>query len=261
MNKIQLFLLVAFTFTLFCCDDATHDGVNFTTPLNIGNYWTYDISGSAGNFRDSLYVSNDTVISSYTYKKFKTQNNTAFGFYASALRNNAVRTKKGMLLLTGDLSLNSGASLPIAIDLSLTDFVIFNKNATNNQALNKTAKTGTITDTFSGVPLTINYSLQSYGGENLATFTAPDGTIYTNIKTTKIKLNATISTVVSGISIPVLASQDVLVSTQYLADGIGVVYTNTVTSYALNALAASQLNVPASNSQTQEEILDTYLAN
>ena len=81
------------------------------------------------------------------------------------------------------------------------------------------------------------------------------------MKTTKIKLNVEITTTISGFPITALASQDVLVSTQYLADGIGVVYTNTVTSYNLNSLVATQLGVPSTNSQTQEEFLDTYLVN
>lgn len=262
MKKTAL-LTTLLTSILFisCSSDESRTGSNFETPLTIGNYWTYDVEGQAGITRDSLYISNDTVIGSNTYKKFKTENDIATGFYSSALRNNGVRVSDDKLKLSGDLSLASGQTLPIAVDLTLSDFVIFNKNASNNQALNSSPKTGTIQQTVSGYPLNINYSLQSYGGETLASFTSPNGDVYTDVKTTKIKLNVEITTTISGFPITALASQDVLVSTQYLADGIGVVYTNTVTSYNLNSLVATQLGVPSTNSQTQEEFLDTYLVN
>lgn len=261
--KKSAFLVTLLTsiFFISCSSDDSGTGSNFETPLTIGNYWTYDVEGQAGITRDSLYISNDTVIGSNTYKKFKTENNIATGFYSSALRNNGVRESNGKLKLSGDLSLASGQTLPIAVDLTLSDFVIFNKNASNNQALNSSPKTGTIQQTVSGYPLNINYSLQSYGGETLTSFTSPNGDVYTDVKTTKIKLNVEITTTISGFPITALAAQDVLVSTQYLADGIGVVYTNTVTSYSLNSLVATQLGIPATSSQTQEEFLDTYLVN
>ena len=91
--------------------------------------------------------------------------------------------------MSGDLSLNAAAALPLNFDLKLYDFVIFNKNATYEQALNTIAKTGTINETVGEFPLTIVYSLQSYGGATLPSFTTLEGTIYTNVKTTKIKLN------------------------------------------------------------------------
>jgi len=264
MKKIRFLFVFSVLMLLSSCssdDSSSGSSNNFSTPITIGNYWTYDVEGQAGITRDSLYISNDTIIGSNTYKKFKTENNIATGFYSSALRNNGVRLSNGKLLLSGDLSLAGGQTLPIAVDLTLSDFTIFDKDATNNQALNSSPKSGTINETYNGYPLTINYSLQSYGGETLATFTSPDGTVYTNVKSTKIKLNVSVTTLLSGIQIPVLANQEVLVSTQYLADGIGVVYTNTVTSYNLNSTAAGFLGVPASNTQTQEEFLDTYLVN
>lgn len=262
MKKIAFFtILFTASFFVSCSNEDSGSGSNFETPLTIGNYWTYDVVGQAGTTRDSLYISNDTIIGSNTYKKFKTRNNGGTGFYSSSLRNNGVRESSGKLLLSGDLSLASGQTLPINVDLTLSDFIIFNKNATANQSLNSSPKTGTIQQTVSGYPLNINYSLQSYGGETLATFTSPDGTVYNDVKSTKIKLNVEVTTTISGFPITALAAQDVLVSTQYLADGIGVVYTNTITSYTLNALVATQLGVPASNTQTQEEFLDTYLVN
>jgi len=211
-----------------------------------------------------LFIDSETTVNSNTYNVFKTRDNIATGFYSSAFQNNKVRESNGKLLLTGDLAISAGVILPIDLDLTLNDFIIFNKNASNNQVLNSFPKTGTINETVNGYPLSINYSLQSYGGETLSSFTT-NGITYTNVKSTKIKLNISITTVITVLGSPqtitALAAQDVLVSTQYLADGIGVVYTNTVTSYNLNSFIAGELGIPATYTQTQEEFLDTYLIN
>lgn len=261
MKKISYLFLFCAASVLFACSDSDKtlsSSASFETPLKTGNYWTYDVKIEGETSRDSLYIANDTIIASRTYNKFKVKNDLASGFYSSALRNNGVRLENGFLMLSGNLSL-SAATLPL--DFNLTDFIIFNKDASNNQSLNPSPITGTINQTIGEFPLTINYSLQSYGGENFTTYTSPDGSAYTNVKSTIIKLNVSITTFFAGIPIPitVLAAQDVLISTQYLADGIGVVHTNTVTVYNLNPLAATQLEIPETYAQTQEEFLDTYL--
>jgi hypothetical protein len=267
MKKLHFFVGLLFISVMFSCsndDSSSENSSNFSTPLTVGSYWTYDVEGQAGSNRDSLYIDSETTINSNAYKVFKTRDDLAIGFYSSSLRNNAVRELNGKLLLTGDLAITAGETLPISLDLTLNDFIIFDKNASNNQALNTSPKTGTINETINEYPLTINYSLQSFGGETLSSYTT-NGVTYTNVKSTKIKLNVSITTVITILGSPqtitALAAQDVLVSTQYLADGIGVVYTNTVTSYNLNSYIANELGIPPTDTQTQEEFLDTYVIN
>lgn len=263
-SVLLAFLCVSSLFISCSNDDENgNGGNNFTVPLTDGNYWTYDVD-SQGNFtRDSLYIFGDVVLNTKTYKKFQTKDDVATGFYSSSLRNNGVRKSDSKLLLSGNLSLASGQNLPINLDLTLNDFVIFNNNASINQALNSSPVTGTIQETYQGYPITINYSLQSYGGESLETFTSPNNDIYNNVKSTKIKLNVNVTTVqtIGSITIPItiLAPQDLVISTLYTADGIGVVYVNTDTSYNINSTIADQFGIPATGSQNQKEYLDTYM--
>ena len=268
MNKSYLLTFILFVNIFFSCSNDNENSNNsniFSTPLTTGSYWTYDIEDQSGINRDSLFVDSETTINNNTYKVFKAKNDAATGFYSNSLKNNNVRENNGKLLLTGDLALTAGQNLPFTIDLSLNDFIIFDKNATNNQTLNSSPKTGVISETVNGFPLTISYSLQSYGGETLSTFTSPNGMVYSNVKSTKIKLNLTITTIITVLGSPqtftALAPQDVLVSTQYLSDGIGVVYTNTVTSYTVSNFVANELQIPESDTQTQEEFLDNYNIN
>ena len=268
MKKI---LLIALSFTLFSCsnDDTeeTTAAVVETTvftdalPLNNGNYWTYDVEGTTIT-RDSLYIFGDETVGAFNYKKFKNKNDISTGFYTTSLNNNNLRKDTGKLLLTGSLSI-PGQTLPIGLDLNVVDFIIFKESAPNGELLNE--KIGSFQQTVNNIPLTIEYKLKSFGGENFTSFTSPNTDIYPDVKTTKIVVNLKVTTVqtIAGIPITltVLQPQDVITSTQYFSKNIGVVYTKTLTTYNLDATIASQLGIPATNSQTQEEFLDTYLVN
>ena len=245
----------------------TNNTNNITTftdalPLNTGNYWTYDVVG-ATNTRDSLYIFGDETVGAHTYKKFKNRNNIATGFYCSSLNNNNVRKDAGKLLLTGNLSLLQAMTLPTGVDLSVTDFIIFKENATNGEILSE--KTGTFQQTISSLPITIEYRLRSIGGENFSSYTSPNNDVYPNVKSTKIvvSLKITSTQTIAGfpITINILPQQDVVVSTQYLSKNIGIVYTKTNTNFTLNATIAAQIGLPVTNSQVQEEFLDTYSVN
>lgn len=257
MKKISL-LSIIYIALVSCSsdyDDNLNNQTNFELPITIGNYWVYDVDNSGTITKDSLFISKDTIIGPTTYKKFETENNLATGFYSSSLKNNGVRKSENKLLLTGDLSLGNG-QLPINFDLNLVDFIIFKANATNNTTLS--TKTGVINETINSYPVTINYTLKSIAGEDIAQFTSPNTDIYSNVKVTKVILNVTISTVFNGINIPIITNQDVLTSLQYIADGIGVVHTNTTISYSISQLIADQIGVPANSTQVQNEYLTNY---
>lgn len=268
MKKLIFLTFLSVSSLFLSCsndDENGNSGPNFAIPLNNNNYWTYDVHSEGTISRDSLYIFGDIVFNTKTYKKFQTRDDVATGFYSSSLRNNGVRRVDSKLLLSGDLSLASGQNLPINFDLSLDDFVIFNSNASNNQALNSTPVSGTIEETYNGYPLTIDYSLQSYGGESFTSFTSPNGDVYNNVKSTKIKLNVSVNSeqTFGGFTIPivVLAPQDLIISTIYTAEGIGVVYVNTDTSYSINSMIADDFGIPATGLQNQKEYLDTYEVN
>jgi hypothetical protein len=267
MKKI---LLIFLSILLFSCSSNVDDSPtsNVTTeftdalPMNDGNYWTYDVVGTTTT-NDYLYILGDEIIGTHTYKKFKTQNNTPTGFYTSTLNNNDLRKDNGKLLLTGNLNLAQGQTLPIGLDLNVVDFIIFKEYATPGELLNE--KTGSFEQTVNNIPLMVEYKLKAIGGENIGTFTSPNTDVYSNVLSTKIVVNVKVTTsqIIAGlpITIIILQPQDVITSTQYLSKNIGVVYTNTLTTYSLDASIATQLGIPPTNTQTQEEFLDTFLVN
>lgn len=260
--KFKLLIAIAFLTVLASCTSDTsinNDPETNYLPLAIGDYWTYNVTTNTQTQRDSLYISNDTTINAKIYKKFKTKN-LPVGFFSNSLNKNGVRKNGSSLLLTGNLALDFGVGVPI--NLNVSDFVIFSETATNNQQLSSI--TGTINQTVQNYPLVIDYTLKSIAMETLPTYTS-NSHVYSDVKRVKTILNAKITTTVSvpGFPIPITATildpQDVVISNQYYAKNIGMVYTNTVINYHLNALPGGiTLPIPSNGSQTQDEFLHVY---
>lgn len=258
MKKIALLLIGLGFFAASCSGDDSGgennngNATNFL-PLTSGNYWVYDVQGSLQDGRDSLYVANDTVIGSNTYKKLKTRF-LASGFFSGALGNNGVRVSGDELLVSGSATIPFSEEFPVSIAIS--DFTIFKEGAANNTQLDNVS--GTINQTYEGIPLNLDYALTTIAKENLATYSVNNQT-YTNVKRVETKLSLEISATITGIPFPItlMNDQDVLVSSQYYAEGIGVVHVDTAFQYQLEQLPI-ELPIPQSGSESQEEILVDY---
>lgn len=260
MKNLYLVGLLAVFFIACSNDDATDTTPvepEFSIPLNNGNWWTYNVLNNGTTLRDSLYIFGDMTVNSMTYKKFKTRNDVAVGFYTSTLKNNGIRKDNNLLRYTGNIDISQILGIPTAIPVD--NFIIFKSNATVDEVLN--TKTSTIQQNVNNTPITIDYTLTTLGGQSFATFNSPNSTSHSNVKSTKIKLNLKITTVqvVGGIpvTITILQPQDVLLSTIYIAANKGVVYVNTDTTYTLAQEIATMMGIPATNSDNIKEFLHT----
>lgn len=266
MKKTFYLLLALGTLAISCSDDNNSSDSNSSSaylPIATGNYWVYNTQSSQLTGRDSLYTANDTVIGSTTYKKFKT-GAMPTGFFSGALSGNGVKVNGSKLMLSGGTSLAFAADLPLVINV--TDFVFFDANASTGSTLGTT--TGTITQpTTDGYDLSINYTLTSTAQNSLPSYTAPDGTTYTNVKVVQLQLNLGVNAVVTtgGFTVPivVMTPQNVLTSTQYYAENIGAVYVSTDINYQLQDFSSLgvTLPIPTSGSEHQDEVLDAYHIN
>ncbi|MFY7730715.1 MAG: hypothetical protein ACOVRN_14430 [Flavobacterium sp.] len=270
MKKIvYAFALLTGCFMASCSGDdnnnpGTGNAANYLPETN-GNYWVYNttLDGTSSG-RDSLYVKGDTTITSIAYKKFKTKD-VATGFFCGALSNNGVRTSGSRLLVTGSASLAFSADLPL--NVSITDFPFLDAAATAGTQVGTTS--GTISqDSGSGYTIVANYTLKSIADQSLTTFTAPNNATYSNVKTMKMVLNLKITANVdlgNGTIIPIsiMTAQDVLTSTQYYAENIGNIYTNTVINYQLADFSSlgADLPIPQTGSYTQTEVLVNHNVN
>lgn len=270
--KFKLLVLSIFSFLIISCssDNASNSDIGITTnflPLSTGNYWTYDVYNHATvntpeSFgRDSLYVSNDTLINGVTFKKMKTKE-IASGFFSGTIANNGVRIDGNKVKVSGSLAFNAG--LPSALSFSVFDFIIAKEDAMVGEILSTT--NGSFEQTFSDIPLTFTYQLKSVSNGSANSY-AVNGITFSDITKTKVILNLKISTfqTIVGfpnpIEIPIMNAQDVLVSEQFYSKNIGLIYNHTLINYNLNSIPNITLPIPQSGSQTQEEFLDAYQIN
>lgn len=266
--RLKHYLFALLTIGLISCSNDNDDSpesinpntINVTFPLADGNYWNYDVDTDGTTSRDSIYIDHDTIINSITYKKLETES-IPTGFYSSSLKNNALRFSDNKLLLTGNLSFLAGQSLPIGVDLSVTDFTILDNNVSTDTELS--SKTGTITQDYNGFPVTMDYTLKTLAGNEYASLTL-NGTTYQNIKSTKVVLTASVYiTIIPGVTQDILtpSDQNVMVAEIFFADGIGAVSIITDINATIDSTVATSLGLPQSITQHQEETLDTYHIN
>lgn len=241
-------------------DDSSDSSENIFLPLTTTSAWVYDVNLDNQNVgRDSLFISGETTLNGNSYKTFSTAS-TPTGFYTNALNNNNIRKQGDQLLLSGTSGFALSEFFPV--DISLNDFVLFKENSNNNMQLDD--KSGTIEQDLQGFPITIDYTLKSYYKESLATFTVPGKESYTNVKVMKLVANIEVSTIYllpvlnTPISIAILDAQDVIVTTQYYAEGVGMIYSKTEINYELNDFtqAGIELPIPQTSSSTIEEFLN-----
>lgn len=263
MKKLYFGAAVLFLGLTSCSssDDSTNtDSANIYLPLTLTSSWDYDVkmNGDAiGN--DHLFVSGESTINGKTYQQLKTEN-VPNGFYSNALNNNSVRKEGDKILLTGTTGLELAEFLPINIEVN--DFVLFKENASSNAQLD--AISGTMQYTLQEMPLDIAYNLKSTFKESLASFTVPGKGTYTNVKVIKVVANLKVTTdyvipVINSVTtISILNAQDVIVSTQYYAEGVGMIYAKTDINYQLNDFSQFdiELPLPAQGSSTIEELMN-----
>ncbi|UMY65050.1 MULTISPECIES: hypothetical protein [unclassified Flavobacterium] len=261
--KTSFSLLCAFALVFCACspddDSSNNNGSSVYLPLTDANYWTYDVTGSLEGTtgRDSLYVANDTIINAQTYKKMKSRS-PRFGFFSGLFHQAAVRKSGSKLVATGTNNFSFAGQVPIGFTLS--DFVIFDADASQNTTLD--SDSGTTTQTFDNIPLTINYTITSKAGAHYPSWTASDGTVYQDVTTSTYVVSMKVTATFEGVPFPITVAdtQDVLNSTLYYAAGVGVVTANTAIQYQLQDFSALgvSLPIPQSSSQSMLEVLDTF---
>lgn len=256
MKKFVYALAALATLLSVSCssDDDSSNGSGETNylPLTDGNYWIYDVTGSAQNGRDSVYIAHDTLIGTNTYKKIKTAT-TPYGFFSSVVNNNGVRKDGDAYKVSGSTAVSFSEDFPFSI--AVNDLVVFKESATTGQTLGTV--TGTIEQEYEGLPLEFDYTLTTTADETLPSYSI-NGHSYTNVKKVKATVNLSINYSLGGIPIAILAAQDVVTSYQYYAQGIGVVNVETVFTYTINDAFATTLGIEPTTTETQVETLDTY---
>lgn len=257
--NIKYLLLPLLVFFIVSCSSDDDSGNNTSAydffPMNDGNYWVYNVESEDFSGRDSVYVANDTVINNKTYKKFRTDE-PPYGFYSNSLKNNAVRKSGNKLLLSGALSFDFGTGLPL--NFSVADMVLLEESAAANSQLSSLS--GSFQQQVEGFTIDFDYTIGTKAKQDLETYTVPGHQEYTNVKVIEVVLNLTATVNTGVLSFPLLPAQNVIVSTQYYAQDIGVVHVVTDFNYQLADTFGFEVPIPENGSQHTEEVLVNYNA-
>jgi hypothetical protein len=261
MKKIILFGTLVFLGLGSCSDsEGTFDNSDAVfLPLTLGSSWSYDVSLDETPIGiDVLFVSEETTLNGETYQQLKTEE-LPNGFYTSILNNNTIRKFGDKLLITGSTGLATADFLSINIEVN--DFILFKENSSNNAKLDEIS--GTITEDLQGLPLKIDYNLKSIFKESLSSFSVPGKETYSNVKVMQLVTNLKITTeylvpvLNTIIDLAVLNAQDVFISTQYYAEGVGMIYSKTDVNYQLNNFAAVGVDLPIP--QEGSSVIEEYM--
>lgn len=262
MKKITYLLLALF---IASCSSSDDDGgtpieelFNYF-PLNAGTYWTYINESDQGSTRDSLYVAGIEETNGVNYTVLGTELPVT-GFMTSLLSESLVRTTDTKLILNGELGTPPVDGFP-EITIPLNDVVLYDVEAGNGELLSEVV--GEIEQDVNGIPVVIGFAISSVQGETLENGYGDFTNV--NVLTSKIKVNLSIAAeieIVPGttISIPILVAQDVVDTTNYFADGVGLINSDTLIEYELEDLSGLgiDLPIPSSDSSTATQDIDNY---
>ena len=281
MNYLKSLTLICLIFSLVSCSssDDPNDGDTAITgnyfPSSSGDFWNYnvvntDVNNPAGNFNatDLLTVASANG-NSFT---LDVNNNTspANGTLNALLVNGTLNRTEDKLTFNGNLQLPAEFDTLFDQTVTLTNVVLYDLNASNNQELSSNSETLTQdlvldTQTF---PITIDYSFVTtkIGNSNSETV---DGTNYLSVTKTRLSLSLNVYTEIEvlGASIPysIIETQEVLSIDAYYAENVGLIKAYSETGYQISdqildllTLLGIDLGFPESNTGTNTQELGDY---
>lgn len=264
MKKVFVLL---FSMALFGCssdDNSSTDNNNSGDflPQQQGNYWVYDVISDEFSGRDSLYVSGTTTSQGNTYYTYSSSE-VPFGFYSGLMTSGQSRVSGSKIFMTGTVSLGDMLGEDFDFGIELDDFVVFDGNASQGTPLD--SESGEFEIPYQeDVTLTVEYTLSAKAGQNYPNYTTSNGDSYENVKAVTVAVTAkiTANVVFSGFpfSLTVLDNQDIISSTQYYANNVGVIFVNTDFQYQLNEIPIPgfELPIPQNFQSNTTEVLDDY---
>lgn len=263
MKKITFTLLILLIISCSSSDDnQIIDSVPETYdyfPLSVDSYWIYENQNSEQeNTRDSVYISEIEVINNINYYKFSAMPPVS-GFMTSLLSQSSLNSNDDELILNGQFGTPPIEGFP-EISIPLVDLIMYDLNESNGTLLSVIS--GDIEEVIEEIPIKINYEINTIQGE-----TYEDG--YGNFTSSSVlssMININLSIIAefevfgTVLEIPILQPQDVIKTTNYFADGIGMIYSVTLVEYQLEDLSilGITLPIPVEDSSSSSQNLDTY---
>ena len=261
MNKpIDLF---AALLVLFGCDEAyesdnsesgnTSPPVSDFSPSGSGAYWIYDVTSSSSQVSDLNFTSMDSIyVASNNGNSFTLDANDdgiASGNMNILLANGTLNKTSTTLVFDGAIDLPENlADLGFTQDLSIENMTLLDLNASNGEAL--FLSEGDFSETIDiqgvGVPVEVRSKITTTK-INLHDTKTLNGTDYDNVFEGEFALNISITgTFTVGVieqTIPILEAQDVMKTTYFYVENIGLVRAETDQGISLSSQLTALLSL------------------
>lgn len=250
-------------------DDQTQETISGDyLPSTISNYWNYDVAiedvnaNKTENFQDYLTVDSE---SSSSFGLEVNNGNSAYGTMNGILVNGALKKTDDRLTIDGKIE------IPIeGLDdfyINFNSAILYDLNAEANEVLS--TFDGEFTQNLGGFPLKVSYELSFTKVKNHSSLKVGNNT-YKKVTESKISLNLGISTTVdvAGFSrtLPLMETQDVMSINSYYGENVGLLKSNTVLNFELDAATVTTLEtlginveIPTSLEITNTQALTTYV--
>ena len=286
--KKYIFLISSFVLVLSCNDEAydnesnvdssSASGASDYSPSGNNAYWIYTVAVSSADVTEMNFAATDSVyVSSVNQNSFLLEANDdgiANGSMNIVLTNGSLSKTSTTLVFDGGIDLPDNlADLGFTQDLSIEGMTLLDLDASNNQELYNEERNFSENIDLDGLAVPIDISSRiSTTKINFHENKALNGTNYSNVFEGEFSLNIEILGIfsVAGISqtISILDEQDVLKTSYYYVENIGLVRAETVQGISLSAqlttllsLLGVDLDIPTNVSiENIEELVDFALS-
>jgi len=273
------FVLILGVFVLNACssdDDAVVNDVNDNTnenndnpdqeeveenffPLVVANSWDYENNLSSPGQDDvetteTLSITGTNDLNGNTVFELETDNPAGSSPVTLALSQGVVYKNNSSLLYTGQFGL--GLTNFPEVNFDIENAAIYNTNASLDTEL--FSQSGNIQQEFQGIPLSIDYTLSTLMGDSFTSFES-NGVIYDKVISSQLVVNLEVTANITNplpVNIPILQSQDAVVVTNYFADGIGLIESETDTNLMFEDIPLPNFNLDDISFNTLQLITD-----
>lgn len=259
MKKLNLlFLAFSILLTASCSSDDSNSDENEETtsnyfPLTVSNSWTYNNEfvyedGNTTNTQETLSISSLIEEQGVSYYSLNSDASIEDqGFVTGLLANGQLTVADNQLIYNGELELdatNLGIVDTENIVIPLINIIIFDADANVGDELSENEDSFTQSVDIQGVdvPFTFDYTITSTQNSFYESYTAGEQ-IFEDVISSNITVNIEINASFFGVDIPVLEPQDAVQITNYYANNVGMIYSETAINYNFE-----EINIPTISS-------------
>lgn len=230
-------------------------------PLAEGNSWDYtnkrdDGGATPPETQETLTAGAATENNGMMYYPMTNNDPEYPGFVTDVFSGGTFHQDGGQMIYDGSIVIDVEELYMEPVVITMDNAVIFNA----------TAAAGTELFTYSGsetqevnigvsLPVTINYTAKTTNVEFLDSYTTPNGEVYEDVLRADMIVVASASSEYNGTPIPLMIEQNAITTTNYYANGVGMIYSEVIRHLEFEDLSAFGLpNIPDVHNESSQEL-------